>query len=322
MNVNFFGVYPLIDSCTFDADCHIVAEQSYGGIFSAYNCIFDAAELNLDSQGGLIIHNSERIGKYVSFKDEVRLEDLAVGFEAALSKEVGSEIGKGRRFICITHSTGGPVVRLWWDRYHFRGGTQDCPMSHLIMLAPANFGSALAQLGKGRVSRLKSWFEGVEPGQGVLDWLELGSPESWDLNRRWIASEDVTSGDHPVFPFVLSGQTINRRLYDHVNSYTGEMGSDGVVRLASAQLNACYAQVTQESFAATAGRRRGIPRLKVEEREYSRLTAFAVLEGRSHAGEKMGIIASIENDVKSAIERLSRRSTKLVKLAWKCSRSL
>eukprot|EP01031_Cornospumella_fuschlensis_P043536 gene43536-53229_t len=43
------------------------------------------------------------------------------------------------------------------------------------MLAPANFGSALAQLGKGRVGRLKAWFSGVEPGQGVLDWLELGS---------------------------------------------------------------------------------------------------------------------------------------------------
>jgi hypothetical protein len=28
------------------------------------------------------------------------------------------------------------------------------------MLAPANFGSALAQLGKNRVGRLKSWFEG------------------------------------------------------------------------------------------------------------------------------------------------------------------
>ena len=48
-------------------------------------------------------------------------------------------------------------------------------MSHLIMLAPANYGSALAQLGKQRLSRIKSWFEGVEPGQGVLDWLELGS---------------------------------------------------------------------------------------------------------------------------------------------------
>jgi hypothetical protein len=54
-------------------------------------------------------------------------------------------------------------------------------MSHLIMLAPANYGSALAQLGKGRLSRLKFWFGGLEPGQGVLTGLNSSS-EAWDFN--------------------------------------------------------------------------------------------------------------------------------------------
>ena len=75
------------------------------------------------------------------------------------------------------------------------------------MLAPANYGSALAQLGKQRLGRLMSWFEGVEPGQGVLDWLELGSTESWALNKEWIASDGTQIGPNGVFPFVITGQS-------------------------------------------------------------------------------------------------------------------
>jgi len=93
------------------------------------------------------------LSKYISFKDEVRLEDLSRAFEAALHRELKNEIKAGRRFACITHSTGGPVVRDWWDRFYLES-EKSCPMSHLIMLAPANFGSALAQLGKGRLSRI------------------------------------------------------------------------------------------------------------------------------------------------------------------------
>ena len=111
------------------------------------------------------------LSRYVSFRDEVRLDDLSRWFQAALERNI--KLPDGERFICITHSTGGPVIRDWWQRYYLDTGNP-CPMSHLIMLAPANFGSALAQLGKGRLSDIKSMFQGVEPGTGVLDWLELG----------------------------------------------------------------------------------------------------------------------------------------------------
>ena len=113
------------------------------------------------------------LGQYVSFRNEVRIDDIARAFEAALGP-VLAEAGRGRRFACITHSTGGPVVREWLDRHYVRTGRlDDCPMSHLVMLAPANFGSALAQLGKSRLAGIKAWFAGVEPGQGVLDWLGI-----------------------------------------------------------------------------------------------------------------------------------------------------
>ena len=111
------------------------------------------------------------LSQYVSYEDEVTLDDIARTFDSELRLRVPA----GERFACITHSTGGPVVRAWLDLFYGPERLGECPMSHLVMLAPANHGSALAQLGKSRLSRMKFLFEGVEPGQHVLDWLELGS---------------------------------------------------------------------------------------------------------------------------------------------------
>ena len=186
------------------------------------------------------------LGKYVSFKDEVRLDDISKAFEVALRMELGTVITGGAKCIIITHSTGGPAIRNWMDKFYSqKNNLVGCPVSHLIMLAPANFGSALAQLGKSRVSRLKSWFEGVEPGQGVLNWLELGSYDSWQMNKRWITESEQFMKTGTVFPFVITGQTIDRSVYDHVNPYTGELGSDGVVRAAAANINAAYLKLEQ-----------------------------------------------------------------------------
>ena len=174
------------------------------------------------------------LGRYISFHDEVRVKDVARAFEAAVREQLGTLLKSGKRFVCVTHSTGGPVVREWWRRYYQGPGTPTCPMSHLIMLAPANYGSALAILGKGKLSRLSSWWSGIEPGQGVLDWLALGSEPAWTLNMDWIESESQHIGPKAVFPFVVTGQSIDRKFYDNLNTYTGELGSDGVVRVAAA----------------------------------------------------------------------------------------
>jgi hypothetical protein len=82
--------------------------------------------------------------------------------------------------------------------------------------------------------------------QGVLDWLALGSDEAWDLNTEWIASRGKHIGPKGVFPFVISGQQIDRKHYDNLNSYTGELGSDGVVRVASANLQANHVRLEQQ----------------------------------------------------------------------------
>ncbi|MFZ1839318.1 MAG: phospholipase, partial [Dokdonella sp.] len=242
------------------------------------------------------------LGQYVSFRDEVRIPDISRAFDAALAA-VLKDAGANRRFACITHSTGGPVVRDWFDRTYVQAKrASECPMSHLIMLAPANFGSALAQLGKTRLAAIKAWFDGVEPGQGVLDWLELGSPEACALNLRWIEDYPrlkLVEGANPLFHFVLSGDTIDRKLYDFVNPYTGEIGSDGVVRLAAANLNATHIVLEQPAVQAgealPSARKRLRSLLKVSSRRAAP-TAFKIIAGASHSGESKGIMRSVHND--------------------------
>lgn len=238
------------------------------------------------------------LGKYVSFRDEVRLEDISHAFEAAVQRELKKLVVRHGRFACITHSTGGPVVRDWLRRYHSRGTP---PLSHLVMLAPANFGSALAQLGKGRLSRLKTWFEGVEPGAGVLDWLELGSSPAWDLNLDWIKDGHGRVSARRFFPFVIMGQTIDRKLFDHLSSYTGENGSDGVVRVAAANLNATHVRLEQEAPRRLQGRMQAL-RLRLDETSRAPETAMCVVPGKSHSGGSKGVMRSVKRRRGSAAD--------------------
>jgi len=249
---------------------------------------------NTETYGGLpeaLVRNVSRrlniqtthlnLGKYVSFADEVQIDDIARGMQHAINEEVVPKLEKGDRFACITHSTGGPVVRKWIDLY-YRGKLEKRPLGHLVMLAPANHGSALAQLGKGRIARMKFFMDGVEPGTGVLNWLELGSEQSWDLNCEWLTYDCVGGG---LYPFVLTGQKIDRSFYDNLNAYTDEAGSDGVVRVAAANMNYGLIRLVQQDGA-----------LKLKKDDRSAKCALGVLPGRSHSGKKIGILSSVRPD--------------------------
>jgi hypothetical protein len=247
--------------------------DTYGGLPAA---LLRNASAQLDLQ---VTHLY--LAKYVSFADEVALDDIARGMQNAIVSEVLPHLGKGERFACITHSTGGPVARKWIDLY-YRGKLDKCPLGHLVMLAPANHGSALAQLGKGRIARMKFFTDGVEPGTGVLDWLELGSDQSWELNHEWLAYECVAAG---LYPFVLTGQKIDRALYDNLNAYTDEAGSDGVVRVTAASMN--YGLIRMEQIDGD---------FKLLKDDRSEKTCLGVLPGRSHSGTTIGILGSVKPD--------------------------
>ncbi|AIF48331.1 hypothetical protein [Dyella japonica] len=219
------------------------------------------------------------LSEYVSFDDAVTMPDVVRAFDHAL-RDLHLQDAS---FACITHSTGGPVVREWLRAQRERPGAfSTIRLTHLMMLAPANFGSALAQLGKGVLGQLRAWAGGVEPGQRILDWLELGSAESLSLNL------DHIHGDDPAwrgqFLFVLTGDRPDRSLYDHLNSYTGEDGSDGVVRMAAANLNARHAVLARED-----GGDGSTLTLNVTT---APRTAFKLIPDASHSGAEQGVMAS------------------------------
>lgn len=221
------------------------------------------------------------IGKYVSFTDDVNIDDIARGMQCAVNSEIVPKLKYGERFACITHSTGGPIVRKWIDNF-YKDQLDKCPIQHLVMLAPANHGSALAQLGKGRLSRMKFFAEGVQPGTGVLDWLELGSDQSWELNTSWLDYSCLHAG---LFLFVLTGQSIDRSFYDNLNSYTDEAGSDGVVRSSAANMNYGLIRLLQQDG-----------RFKLEKEKHHDKVAFGILPKCSHSGESIGIMRSVKPD--------------------------
>ncbi len=239
------------------------------------------------------------LSEYASFHNEVTLPDIVRAFDAALQRELGAELARGRRFACITHSTGGPVIRAWLQQQYLAKGLKQTPLSHLVMLAPANFGSTLVQLGLAKLARLRSaWFEGVDVGTGVLDWLELGSAPSLALNLEWLERGAGLIGPQGLFPFVLAGQSHDPLLYDFVNSYTAETGSDGAVRVASANLNFTHVSVTQQAPVPDKKAKLGFsaPLLAAAPPRLAPAVPLAVLPGLCHSDLRQGIMRSVTSD--------------------------
>lgn len=231
------------------------------------------------------------LSEYVSFNDAVTMGDLVRAFDHALRDLHLTDAS----FACITHSTGGPLVREWLRAQRdYPNVHSTIRLSHLVMLAPANFGSALAQLGKSMLGKASAWWNGVEPGKRILDWLELGSAASLSLNIDHIHGDDAATRGQ--YLFVLTGDRPDRKLYDHLNSYTGEDGSDGVVRMAAANLNATHAVLTRTSGGSTTDQ------LGMNVTRAPR-TAFKLIPGAAHSGETQGIMAAAQDTTVQAILR-------------------
>lgn len=233
------------------------------------------------------------LGKYISFHDEVTVDDISRAMNSALQDLPGNSQTKIKTFSCITHSTGGPVVRNWIDRYYGAKGLATTPLKHLVMLAPANHGSSLAILGKERVGRIKSWFQGIEPGQQVLDWLCFGSDGQWQLNERCLT---YNYGKHGLYPFVLTGQGIDNKFYDFLNSYLVESGSDGVVRVAGANMNYRYFSLVQSTKQVIRKKPMTYALVPDGKVKISKKVPLGVYNEYSHSGPKMGIMGSIKAD--------------------------
>ena len=262
----------------------VTSTSTYGNLPQALARHADSYGLDIDVQHIML-------GQYISFHDEITMDDVVIAFDAALNQ---LDDGKIKEFSCVTHSTGGPVVRQWVEQFYGADQLDKLPLKHLVMLAPANHGSPLAVLGKQRVGRIKAWFGGVEPGQKILDWLSLGSKQQWWLNEQFLDYDCASQG---FYPFVLAGQGTDRKLYDFLNNYLVEPGSDGVVRVAGANLNSRFFLLQQSDKLLKNGKKK-IWQLTSDRHHPVRSNsglAMAVLSSHSHSGRRMGIMAKQAN---------------------------
>ena len=184
------------------------------------------------------------LGDYISLRDEVRIEDVARRMEEVVREKMAKPVSARDRlngtFDLIVHSTGGLLARRWISEYYEKG---NCPVRSLLMLAPANFGSALAHKGRSLVGRLfkGSLKNGFQVGEEMLYALELGSAFQWGLAQDDLfvpegsARASAFYGPDAVRPFVIVGTHPYKGFgRDLVN----ENGSDGTVRVAAANMNA------------------------------------------------------------------------------------
>ncbi|HZF14247.1 MAG TPA: alpha/beta fold hydrolase [Thermoanaerobaculia bacterium] len=178
------------------------------------------------------------LGDYISLDDDVGVQDVAKRLDAEVREQLQSQRLQAP-FDMIVHSTGGLVAREWLSSYCLPAG--NVPVKRLVMLAPANFGSRLAQLGQSMLGRLvKGWGNWFHTGKTMLGHLELASPYLWDLAQRDLfiplGKETAPSiyGPTGVWPFVIVG---SHPYADALRRIVNENGSDGTVRVCAANLN-------------------------------------------------------------------------------------
>jgi pimeloyl-ACP methyl ester carboxylesterase len=192
------------------------------------------------------------LGDYISMHDEITLFDIGLAFQNALAAQA---IATARHsFDLIVHSTGG-LVALEYLRQVCRAASGDAdatltPVRNLCFLAPANFGSPLAAKGKSVIGRtLKGWnWDKLihdtahlgQTGQRVLDALELAAPYSWQLGRDCLFNPDFPLLDPAN---VRATVMVGSAPYTSLARFTHEPGSDGTVRVATANLTAHYYRV-------------------------------------------------------------------------------
>ncbi len=177
-----------------------------------------------------------RVGDYVSMIDEVRLDDLVAAMDRAW--DAAGLPRAPRRVDAVVHSTGALVMRAWLARF----ATGEAPIERLVMLAPANFGSPLAHKGHSFLGRAVKGFRSprtFQTGQRILDALELASADT-----RRLAEADVLRAASPFgAAAIMATVLVGNAGYGGIRSIANADGSDGTVRVSTANLAASHTTV-------------------------------------------------------------------------------
>lgn len=241
----------------------IVIIHGWSDDFGSFRKLRDFLSANLGVPATIL-----KLGDWISLDDDVGYADIATALERAWRAE-GLPTSP-RSVDVVVHSTGALVVREWMTRYH---APETVPIGRFLQLAPANFGSHLAHKGRSFIGRaVKGWKSGFETGTRILRGLELASPYTRALADRdlFVAPTKRWYGSGRILSTVLVGN----KGYSGIQAIANEAGSDGTVRIGTANLQASHARVVFPP---------GPVAPQVQFRNAAGATAFAIVDGDNHS---------------------------------------
>ncbi len=173
------------------------------------------------------------LSRYISLNDSVSIADIARALNRALLEQHPELLKDG--FHVVIHSTGALVIRTWIRLF----SPQPSPVRNLVYLAGANLGSGWASIGQGQVARWGRFvFErGSQRGVKVLQSLEIGAGPTINLHLSFAETGQRMLEDFQVQEFIVIGTQADPGWFTFPIRYAHEDGSDGVVRVAAANLN-------------------------------------------------------------------------------------
>jgi pimeloyl-ACP methyl ester carboxylesterase len=283
----------------------------YGDLPARLRASYDVVEIDLS--------------RYVSLNDSVSIADIARALNRALLEQHPNLLESG--FHVVIHSTGALVIRTWIRLF----SPKPSPVRNLVYLAGANFGSGWASIGQGQVARWGRFvFErGAQRGVKVLQALEFGSSPTIDLHLSLTSGESRMLEDYKVQEFIIIGTQADASWFEFPVRYAHEDGSDGVVRVAAANLNFNHLVIApnetapllpwpaiQTAVQAAAAKSNFPEYYEVKARsspgKERPLVPCGIVYGCAHSGEKMGIVSGtvpreqVERMLKLALETPER----------------
>lgn len=245
------------------------------------------------------------LSRWISLSDGVRIDDVSYAMDRALRSGFSKLLKDG--FHVIVHSTGALVIRNWLKNH----SPKPSPVENIIHLAGANFGSGLAHVGKGQLSRWsRQILQHTGQGKHVLRELEFGAWKTLDLHTHFLQEGNNLYHDFEVQEFCVAGSHIEGALRAVPIRYIKEDSSDNTVRTSACNLNFNYCKVTSSENAL----RIPVSKLKtlvalrldnetIEDDNYSLDTAavasplvpFAIPYKTSHFGGGVGIVNGENN---------------------------
>ncbi len=239
---------------------------------------------------------------YDSMDDEATFEDFADKLD-----EDCARLFEGERIDVACHSTGSLVARAWLRMHYQRQvgegiASPTSPVEHLLMFAPANFGSDLARLGESFLGKFRCTFfnshhqgrDFLESGRVVLQGLEPASPFQWSLSADDLHGDSYFNpalGEARVcYPFVFAAGKGYDGIEGRLIPARSKPGTDGTVRICGTSLGTrkCVVDFAEKVVAPA-----WVPERKFE------LVPFAIFDAFNH-GSIIGVEASFNAGPHSA----------------------